>query len=183
MTTRDRLVESAQELLWERGYVSMSPKAVQERSGAGQGSMYHHFKGKADLAAVAIERSAEAFRESAQKWFDKPGTPLERIRGYMLRTRDALKGCQIGKLTQDPEIVVDAQLRQPLDATFKWLQLRLKGLIEEGQAAKEIAAELDADEIAAMLVSVIQGGYVLASASGSAKPFNQAIRGALSLLR
>jgi TetR/AcrR family transcriptional regulator, transcriptional repressor for nem operon len=60
--------------------------------------------------------------------------------------------------------------------------LRLKGLIEEGQAAKEIAAELAADEVAAMLVSVIQGGYVLASAAGSAKPFNQAIRGALSLL-
>src|SRR5579871_2929263 len=48
MTTRDRLVESAQALLWERGYVAMSPKAVQERSGAGQGSMYHHFKGKAE---------------------------------------------------------------------------------------------------------------------------------------
>ena len=79
--------------------------------------------------------------------------------------------------------VLDAQLRQPLDTTFKWLQLRLKGLIEEGQAANEIAAELDADEVAAMLVSVIQGGYVLAGASGSAKPFHQAIRGALSLLR
>jgi TetR/AcrR family transcriptional repressor of nem operon len=70
-----------------------------------------------------------------------------------------------------------------MSGSFKWLQLRLKGLIEEGQAAKEIAAELDADEVAAMLVSVIQGGYVLAGASGSAKPFNRAIRGALSLLR
>ncbi|MEA3180597.1 MAG: hypothetical protein QOI59_4120 [Gammaproteobacteria bacterium] len=48
---------------------------------------------------------------------------------------------------------------------------------------KEIAPQLDEDELAAMLVSVIQGGYVLASASGSAKPFNQAIRGAVSLLR
>jgi hypothetical protein len=100
-----------------------------------------------------------------------------RIRTY------ALKGCQIGKLTQDPQIVLDAQLRQPLEDTFKWLQLRLKGLIKEAQAMKEIAPQLDADELAAMLVSVIQGGYVLASASGSAKPFNQAIRGTVSLLR
>ena len=48
MTTRYRLVQSAQQLLWERGYVAMSPKAIQERSGAAQGCLYHHFKGKAD---------------------------------------------------------------------------------------------------------------------------------------
>ena len=37
----------------QRGYAGTSPKAIQERSGAGQGSMYHHFHGKPDLALVA----------------------------------------------------------------------------------------------------------------------------------
>src|SRR5688572_27007362 len=44
MSTSERLIESTRELLWERGYVGTSPKAILERAGAGQGSMYHHFK-------------------------------------------------------------------------------------------------------------------------------------------
>ncbi|HSY34775.1 MAG TPA: TetR/AcrR family transcriptional regulator [Acidobacteriaceae bacterium] len=124
MNSRESLIQSAQELLWERGYVGMSPKAIQERSGAGQGSMYHHFKGKADLAAEAIEQSAASFRDGADKWLSASGTPLERIRGYMLRSREVLKGCQIGKLTQDPEIAADPDLRRPIDQTFERLDDR-----------------------------------------------------------
>ena len=183
MTTRDRLVQSAQQLLWERGYVGMSPKAIQQRSGAGQGSMYHHFQGKADLAAEAIERSAAAFREGAETWFSRPGSPLERIRAYMLRSRETLKGCQVGKLTQDPEIASDARLRAPLEATFTWLQQRLQGLVEEAQQAGEIAAELNPGEVAAMLIAVLQGGYVLAGAEASPEPFRRAVRGVLSVLK
>jgi TetR/AcrR family transcriptional regulator, transcriptional repressor for nem operon len=182
MTARERLVQSAQELLWERGYVAMSPKAIQDRSGAGQGSMYHHFSGKLDLAAVAIESSAANFREGAEQCLAKAGTPLERLRGYLLRSREALKGCQIGKLTQDPEIASEPRLRQPLEITFAWLHDRLKALIEEAQTSGEINSALNADEIAATLIATIQGGYVLASAAASPKPFRQAVRGILSLL-
>ena len=183
MTTRDRLVQSAQQLLWERGYVAMSPKAIQARSGAGQGSMYHHFKGKADLAEAAIQQSAAAFREGVEKCLGGPGTPLERILGYMQRSREALKGCQIGRLTQDPEIAKNEQLRRPIDETFVWLQARLQGVIEEAKTAKEVPTDVDAEEMAAMLIATIQGAYVLACAAGAPEPFHRAIRGALGLLR
>ena len=183
MTTRDQLVQSAQELLWERGYVAMSPKAIQNRSGAGQGSMYHHFKGKADLAAAAIYKSVTEFKEGAESSLSAPGTPMERLHGYLLRSREALKGCQLGKLTQDPEIAADERLREPLDQTFIWLQSRIQTIVEEAQAASEISAKASAEDTAAMLIATIQGAYVLASAAGSPEPFHRAIRGALGLLR
>ena len=65
MDTRERLITSTQELLWERGYVGTSPKAIQQRAGVGQGSMYHHFSGKPDLALAAIQRCAEEIRAFA----------------------------------------------------------------------------------------------------------------------
>jgi TetR/AcrR family transcriptional regulator, transcriptional repressor for nem operon len=182
MTTKDRLIQSTQALLWEIGYTAMSPKDIQQRAGAGQGSMYHHFPGKADLAAAAIERSAAAFREGAEAVLSRKGSPLERIRGYMLRTRDALKGCQIGKLCQDHEIAHDIRLRRPLDTTFQWLQERLKGLIEEAKADGELPPDLHAGNAAAMLIAVIQGGYVLAAAHNSAAIFDRAISGALQFI-
>ena len=57
MDTRELLIESTRELLWERGYVGTSPEAIQQRAGAGQGTD-HHFDGKHDLALAAIERNA-----------------------------------------------------------------------------------------------------------------------------
>ena len=46
MESRERLVVAMSELMWERGYAATSPRGVRERSGVGQGSMYHHFPGK-----------------------------------------------------------------------------------------------------------------------------------------
>jgi TetR/AcrR family transcriptional repressor of nem operon len=54
--------------------------------------------------------------------------------------------------------------------------------LEVGAKEREISAEPDAAEVAATLISVIQGGYVLASATVSPRPFHRAIRGVLSLL-
>ena len=182
MNAQDRLVESTQELLWERGYVGTSPKAIQQRAGAGQGSMYHHFTGKPDLAAAALRRSADQMRGVAEADLAAPGTAYDRIAGYLHRDRDVLRGCRIGRMAQDPDVVADPQLRAPVEETFDWLRGRIAGLIAEGQAAGEFAPGLDPADTAAAVVAVVQGGYVLARAAGDAAPFERATRGALGLL-
>jgi TetR/AcrR family transcriptional regulator, transcriptional repressor for nem operon len=182
MDARERLVDSTRELLWERGYVGTSPKAIQQRSGAGQGSMYHHFRGKRDLALAAIEQNAADLRARAEADFSGPGTVAERIAAYLRREREALRGCPVGRLTQDPDVMADPDLRRPVEETFGWLRARLAGLLEQGRAHGELAASLDPQTVATALVAVLQGGYVLARASGSADTYRQAVDGALALL-
>lgn len=181
MTARERLVVSAQELLWERGYVGTSPKAIQERAGAGQGSMYHHFSGKSELALEALQRSAASVRDSADSALSGPGSAFERISAYLLREREVLRGCPVGRLTQDPEIVADSRLRQPVEEMFGWLRGRLAEVIAEDRGS--FVDGLDPLDTAAAIVAVLQGGYVLARAADSVQPFDQAINGALGLLR
>src|SRR5947209_5328288 len=118
MGTPERLIESTRELLWERGYVGTSPKAIQQRAGAGQGSMYHHFAGKPELALAAITRTAEEMRTKIEEQFTAPGTALARLTAYLRREREVLRGCPIGRLTQDPEVMADPVLRQPVQETF-----------------------------------------------------------------
>jgi TetR/AcrR family transcriptional regulator, transcriptional repressor for nem operon len=182
MDARERLVDSTRELLWERGYVGTSPKAIQQRSGAGQGSMYHHFRGKRDLALAAIEQNAADLRARAEADFSGPGTVAERVAAYLRREREALRGCPVGRLTQDPDVMGDPDLRRPVEETFGWLRARLAGLLEQGRAHGELAASLDPQTVATALVAVLQGGYVLARASGSADTCRQAVDGALALL-
>ncbi|MFD7733369.1 TetR/AcrR family transcriptional regulator [Kitasatospora phosalacinea] len=180
--TADRLVEATRELLWERGYTGTSPKAVQQRAGAGQGSMYHHFAGKSDLALAAITRTAEELRARADGLLSGPGTTVERVTAYLCLERDVLRGCPVGRLTQDPEVMADPVLRAPVEQTLGWLRGRLAEVLAEGRASGELPPSVDPSGTAATVVAVLQGGYVLARAAGSPEPFDQAVTGLLALL-
>lgn len=182
MSTPERLIEATRELLWERGYVGTSPKAIQQQAGAGQGSMYHHFTGKPDLALAAILRTAEEMRGTAGRLLDGPGSARERISAYLLRERDALRGCPVGRLTMDPEVVANDELRAPVDETIGWLRGRLAELVQEGLDEGEFAPGLVPGQVAATIVATVQGGYVLARASGSTAAFDTAVEGLLALL-
>ncbi|MFH9726071.1 TetR/AcrR family transcriptional regulator [Streptomyces sp. NPDC017254] len=182
VSTSERLIEATRELLWERGYVGTSPKAVQQAAGAGQGSMYHHFAGKPDLALAAIRRTAEETVATAEAVLGGEGTAYARIEAYLLRERDVLRGCPVGRLTMDPEVIADPALRAPVDEALGRLRTRLAEVVQEGLDSGGLSPSLDADEIAATIVSTVQGGYVLARATGSRAPFDSAVRGLLSLL-
>ncbi|MFI0720546.1 TetR family transcriptional regulator C-terminal domain-containing protein [Streptomyces sp. NPDC021224] len=182
METSERLIESAQALLWERGYVGTSPKAIQDRAGAGQGSMYHHFRGKPDLAVTAMRRSAAQLRAQAEEQIARGGTALERATAYLVRERDALRGCRVGRMAMDPDVIASDELRAPVQETFAWLTGHLAGVLAEGVAAGELRPGLDPHDTAAAIVAVVQGGYVLARAADSQEPFDAAVRGSVALL-
>lgn len=182
MSTRERLIESTRTLLWERGYVATSPKDIQQLADAGQGSMYHHFSGKEELAHVAIDRTAEEMRVGVDAVLSGPGSALERISAYLRRERDVLKGCPIGRLTQDPDVMAAPVLVAPVEETFTWLRGRLAELVAEGVAGGELRAGIDPAATAAAIVATLQGGYVLARAADDPEMFQLAVEGVLALL-
>lgn len=182
-STRTRLVESTRELLWDRGYSATSPRAILDAAEVGQGSMYHHFRGKEDLARAAMERNAEEMRVLVNADLARPGTAVERITGYLHRERDVLRGCRFGKLAQDAEVAASATLHPLVSEMFAWLQMRLAEVIEKGQTDGELPAQLNATSVAAMIAATLQGGYVLARAAQDSAAFDRAIDGALELLR
>jgi TetR/AcrR family transcriptional repressor of nem operon len=180
---RERLIEGTRQLLWDRGYVGTSPTAILERSGVGQGSMYHHFDGKPALVLAAEERSAELMQAQIREVFTAEMSATEKISTYLLRERDVLRGCSVGRLTSDPEVMANDALRTPVRQTFAVLHGYLVEAIIEGRASGEFDPGLDAHEVASTVAAVIQGGYALARAEQSAEPFDQAISGAIALLR
>jgi AcrR family transcriptional regulator len=183
MDARERLIRSTQALLWERGYVGTSPKAIQQRAGVGQGSMYHHFSGKSDLALAAIERCAEQIKFFAEEKLTGPGTAYGRIEAFLLQDRHVLHGCQLGRLTADPEIVANADLHRPVNHTFGWLRQRLAKVIAQGKEIGEFAPCLHVVDTAASIAGVLQGACILAKAAGNDEPYYSAVRGMLAMLK
>jgi AcrR family transcriptional regulator len=175
MSARERLLDATAEQLWEKGYAATSPGDIQRAAGVGQGSMYHHFSGKADLARAAIEQLAgDLERETETALSDLAA--LERVLAYLDRERDPLRGCRVGRLTADADVIGDAVLREPVAASLARLQANL------AEALAELDLAVDPRDLAATLVAVVQGGYVLARAEQDAEPFERAIRGARALV-
>jgi TetR/AcrR family transcriptional repressor of nem operon len=179
---RTRLVEGMADLLWERGYVGTSPAAVLERAGVGQGSLYHHFTGKRELAVAAIRLNADTLTSAARLALEGPGTAHERLQRFLLRDRDVLRGCRIGRLAQDPDVFTEDLLRQPVADALAGVRSAIAAAIEEGQTRGELRAGIAPDDLAAAILSTLQGGYVLARAEHDEERFTAAVRGLLGLL-
>lgn len=182
MDSRTLLVETMSELLWERGYADTSPRDVRERSGLGQGSLYHHFPTKRDLALAALERNVADLLPAATD-LDGPGDPMARIEAYLMRPREALKGCKIGRMTQDPQVREDPVLLAPVARAFAQVHGCWVRVLGEAVAAGELRDDLDPERLAHTLMAVLQGGYVLAIAQQDPGPFDDARAGVLDLLR
>src|SRR2546430_9840777 len=136
MTTRDRLIDSTRELLWERGYVGTSPRAIQERAGAGQGSMYYHFTGKPDLALAAVTRSAAELRTLAGAALSGPGTAVDRIAAYLRREREVLRRRPDGPVAADPGLIFNPEVRPPLQGMFAPLRGPVAQVLPNRPAAR-----------------------------------------------
>lgn len=168
--------------MWERGYADTSPSEVRRRSGVGQGSMYHHFPSKRDLALAALERNVADLLPAASE-LDGPGDPMDRIEAYLMRPRDALKGCKVGRMTQDPQVREDPVLLAPVARAFAQVHASWVTVLREAVAAGELRDDLDPVRLAHTLMAVLQGGYVLAIAQQDRGPFDDARAGVLALLR
>ncbi|MER7441729.1 TetR/AcrR family transcriptional regulator [Micromonospora avicenniae] len=182
MDSRQLLIDTMSELMWERGYADTSPREVRQRSGVGQGSMYHHFPTKRDLALAALERNIPDLLPAASE-LDDPGDPMARIEAYLMRPRDPLKGCKVGRMTQDPQVREDPVLLAPVARAFTQVHASWVRVLREAVAARQLRDDLDPERLAHTLMAVLQGGYVLAIAQQDPGPFNNAVAGALDLLR
>ncbi|CAK7280425.1 TetR family transcriptional regulator C-terminal domain-containing protein [Streptomyces sp. RM1] len=180
--TKEHLVEAAAELLWERGYAATSPAMIQKRSHAGQGSMYHHFSGKADLAVTAMRHSAGQLRLATETALDSGTTALERVGAYLDMERTPLAGCRVGRLVQDPDVVADDRLRAPVEEFFTWLQQRIADVLAEGVRTGELRPDTDVAAMASLVIATVQGGYVLARAQQDQAAFRRATEAAKSAL-
>ena len=143
--TRQRLLDTAMDLIWEQSYGAVSVDDICERAGAKKGSFYHFFPSKSDLAAVAIEDHWNQLRPDLDRIFSPQTPPLERLACYcdFLYERQRLKlekfgrvcGCAFTSLgselsTQDEKVRQKSQ--QILESRCKYFTAALRDAIREG---------------------------------------------------
>ena len=145
--------------------------------------MYHHFAGKQELAVTALEASAAAMRSDVEALLDVKRPAMERLIAYLERQRDSLRGCRMGRMTYDADVLATPELLAPVSRTLGWLVDTIAEVIRQGIDAQEFPVGVDAHQLASMVVATVQGGYVLARAQLNPAEFDAAVNGAVTLLR
>lgn len=183
MNSREKLILSAQQLIWERGVVGISLKDVREHAGVGHGSMYHHFKCKNELALEAINRSSDEVLQGVRKIVESDLPAYDKIEAILSRKTNIQKGCKVGSLVNDATVMNVGELRDCVKGMFARFAQLLKQVFEEGIAQKEFSKTLDPERSAWGVIALLEGGFVSAKALGNNHAFKAAVHAYLDLLK
>jgi TetR/AcrR family transcriptional repressor of nem operon len=178
-TTRDRLVNSAVFLFWDRGFAGTSMSDLLAHSDVNSGSFYHFFESKEALLREVLDWYIRGLRPYiAEPAFQAADEPIARIFAILAGYRERILqtnfryGCPIGRLALeiDPE---NQPAHQLIAQNFKnWVGVVCECL---DQVAHRMPKGTDLDAVATYVLVIMEGGVMLSRSYGSVEPFDRAV--------
>lgn len=171
--TRQKLLHTAAELIWENSYGAVSVDDICARADVRKGSFYHFFPSKSDLAVAAYEEHWQRSQAGMDGVFSPQVPPLDRLERYLdgliagqrqvqAKTGKVL-GCPYCSLGSE-QSTLDEKLRQKAEQlaarSCRYLESALRDAEREGllpsNCPKEKARELYAYVTGVLLQAKIQ---------------------------
>ncbi|MFC4350118.1 TetR family transcriptional regulator C-terminal domain-containing protein [Fodinicurvata halophila] len=176
--TRELLIDEGLKALLAGGYDGTGIGPVLKAAGVPKGSFYHFFDSKEAFALAVLDAYAEHYgRARREILHDRSRSPLERLRRYFtymseLLAREDFGGCLFGNLalasaTRSPAF------RERLQKGFRAWQSDLTDVLQDSQAAGEIAEDLEPEETAAFLIDAYEGALLRAKSEGDTIPLER----------
>ncbi len=178
-STRERLVDSARYLFWERGFAGTSMAELLTHAEVNSGSFYHFFDSKEALLREVLQGYLELLRPMVvDPAFAAAEEPVGRIfailQGYRERivATDCKYGCPLGRLALeiDPE---NAPAHELIARNFQgWIEA-IRECLEDLRPM--LPEKTDLDALATYVLVVMEGGVMLSRSYRSVEPFDRAI--------
>jgi TetR/AcrR family transcriptional regulator, transcriptional repressor for nem operon len=173
--TRERIVEAARFLFWEKGYAATGLAELLARAGANSGSFYHFFDSKDAVLRTVLETYRDLLDPLVVRpAFDTHTRPINRIFALLesyrqrLVSTDCQYGCPIGRLALelDPE-------NAPAHALIAQNFTAWRAAVEACVLDAGISQPTD---VAAFVLTVMEGAVMQSRAYRSIEPYDACIR-------
>jgi AcrR family transcriptional regulator len=178
--TRTRLVLTAMQLFWEKGYNSTSIADVLHTAHVNSGSLYHFFPGKLDLLVAVLDMYHTGIRKMLlEPAWHGVGDPVEKVFALLARYRKSLLdtecfyGCPIGSLAlelHEPDLPVRERLAKNFQA---WIDAIYECLEDAGS---RLPADLNRRELAQFVLTTMEGAVMQARTFRKVAYFDDAVR-------
>jgi AcrR family transcriptional regulator len=175
--TRTRLILSAMELFWEKGYASTSMADVLRRADVHGGSLYHFFPGKQDLLLAVLDFYITGIHEQLlEPAWEGVEDPIQRVwallalyRSHIIAT-DCFYGCPIGSLALEIH-EPDPPVRERLAANFENWTVAVRQCFD----AAQWPAPIDTRRLAEFVLTTMEGAVMLTRTYRDVGYFDRAI--------
>ncbi len=166
-------------LFHEQGYAGTAVATILREAGVNAGSLYHFFPAKEELLVAVLERYAELLqpvvlgpREEAE------ADPIARVFLLLDWYREGLAasgcrmGCPIGNLAL--EMADDhPRVREKVDENFRNWAAGIERWLDA--AGERLPASVDHAALARFVLTVMEGGIMLARAQGSLAAYDASV--------
>ncbi|MCU0513282.1 MAG: TetR/AcrR family transcriptional regulator [Anaerolineae bacterium] len=172
--TRQHIILTTCELLERQGYHATGLKEIVETSGSPRGSLYHYFPGgKEQLTAEALQNAGDQVLERIRRVLAAEPDVIEAISGFILLVarQVELSGYRAGGpiTTVALETASTSEpLRQVCHAIYTGWQAAFAERLRRAQVDDARASSL-----AALVISLLEGGILLARTAHSPQPLEQ----------
>lgn len=171
---RLRLVTTAADMLRRRGLNATSIRELAKAANAPLGSTYHYFPGgKQQVVSEALQYAGDKVTGMLGKALEQgPREGLNTFLGYwrgVIKSTDFRAGCPVIAVAMEDAADEEAKAAQAVAATIfeRWEALLKQSLMDHG------VAELQAEELATMIVASAEGALALCRAKKDIQPFDQ----------
>ena len=164
--TSTELLNTAQRLVQERGFNAFSYKDLAEAVGIRTASIHYHFPSKAQLGVAMMERYTSELNLGLAA-IDQNGSSsrakLEEFMALYSETEAAGAICLCGSLASDRETLPE-ELQESITTYLERSEAWLTATLASGANQGEFRLPGDAKDLAASLLSSLQGGLIVSRA-------------------
>ena len=184
---RERIVEASAEVFAERGFASTRVADIAEHAGIGKGTVYEYFSSKEELLFAVFEWINDRIAKRVLAALAEGGSSHDRlVRLLRLGAEIVQDQVEMQAVTLDFWAAsrgsgLEDRFNEACLASYRTFREIVAGIVVDGQAGGEFLAEIDAEAIATMVVSAMDGLGVQIFFDRSLDP-HQAIDGLAGVL-
>ena len=167
--TKDKLLNAAQTLMMEKGFVATSVEEICSAAKVTKGSFFHYFKSKDALGKELAQRFGRSVADAMQASACCGGEdPLERVYccldgAIQMAKQPGLKGCLIGTFSQEIS-ETHPELRAVCAKSFEEVAQMMRKNLAEAKKRYAPKAAFDPAVLADYFIAVSQGSMILMKA-------------------
>lgn len=177
--TKERILDTAEELVLTMGFAATSIDRVLEGSGITKGAFFYHFPSKAELGRALVERYAErdnAVLESsmarAERLANDPLGQLVVFLGLCEEHAESVggpnPGCLFASYVYEAQLF-DDDVKEIISSQFLRWRKAIRSKLDQVAETHPPARDVDLDELSDLFSTVFEGAFVMAKSLQDSK--------------